>query len=137
MEGRRKMGIRLRLTQEQTFHIDGKRPFSLPKWEPSSRGSSTSLATFTVRRILLNQCQQGAFDKCTRIYYLKDLVPNHPYGTLQADTQFDDGKSTIFRQLDIPVSGFSKTKQVTLCGVWPMENWLGSSMNQILGWLIV
>ena len=25
-------------------------------------------------------------------------------------------------------------EQVRLCDVWPMENWLGSSLNQIQGW---
>ena len=26
-------------------------------------------------------------------------------------------------------------EQVRLCAVWPMENWLGSSMNHIQGWM--
>ena len=25
-------------------------------------------------------------------------------------------------------------EQVWLCAVWPMENWFGSSLNQIQGW---
>ena len=25
-------------------------------------------------------------------------------------------------------------EEVKLCAVWPMENWLGSSLNQIQGW---
>ena len=29
--------------------------------------------------------------------------------------------------------GFSMMEQVRLCAVWPMENWLGSSLNQIQG----
>ena len=36
-----------------------------------------------------------------------------------------------------PVCGFSMMEQVRLCAVWPMENWLGSSLNQIQGWIIV
>ena len=32
-----------------------------------------------------------------------------------------------------PVCGFSMMEQVRLCAVWPMENWLGSSLNQIQG----
>ena len=29
------------------------------------------------------------------------------------------------------------TEQVRLCALWPMENWLGSSLNQIQGWTAV
>ena len=29
------------------------------------------------------------------------------------------------------------TEQVRLCAVWPTENWLGSSLNQIQGWTTV
>ena len=32
-----------------------------------------------------------------------------------------------------PVCGSSMTEQVRLCVVWPIENWLGSSLNQIQG----
>ena len=28
-------------------------------------------------------------------------------------------------------------EQARLCAVWPMEEWLGSSLNQIQGWTIV
>ena len=28
-------------------------------------------------------------------------------------------------------------EQVRLCAVWPMDNWLGSSLNQIQGWATV
>ena len=28
-------------------------------------------------------------------------------------------------------------EQVRLCAVWPMENWLGSSLNQTQGWTTV
>ena len=33
--------------------------------------------------------------------------------------------------------GFSMMEQVRLCAVWSMENWLGSSLNQIQGWTTV
>ena len=39
--------------------------------------------------------------------------------------------SSILRQSSNPVCGFSMMEQVTLCAVWPRENWLGSS----IGWL--
>ena len=39
--------------------------------------------------------------------------------------------SSIFRQSSNPVCGFSMMEQVRLCAIWPMENWLGSSLNQI------
>ena len=35
------------------------------------------------------------------------------------------------------VCGFSMMAQVRLCAVWPMENWLGSSLEQIQGWTTV
>ena len=31
----------------------------------------------------------------------------------------------------------SMMEQVRLCAIWPMENWLGSSLNQIQGWTTV
>ena len=34
-----------------------------------------------------------------------------------------------------PVCGFS-TMEIRLCAVWPMENWLGSPLNQIQGILL-
>ena len=45
--------------------------------------------------------------------------------------------SSIFRHSSNPVCGFSMTEQLRLCAVSPMENWLGSSMNQIQGWTTV
>ena len=33
--------------------------------------------------------------------------------------------------------GFSTMAQVRLRAVWPMENWLGFSLNQIQGWTTV
>ena len=38
---------------------------------------------------------------------------------LQADTKYDDGECSIFRQSSNPLSGFSMTEQVRLCAVWP------------------
>ena len=49
----------------------------------------------------------------------------------------EDHDSSIFRQSSNPVCGFSMMEQVRLCAVWPMENWLGSSMNHIQGWRTV
>ena len=43
-------------------------------------------------------------------------------------------KSRILGHSSTPVCGFSMMEQVRLCAVWPMENWLGSSLNQIQGW---
>ena len=42
--------------------------------------------------------------------------------------------SRILRHSSNPVCGFSMMEQVRLCDVWPIENWLGSSLNQIQGW---
>ena len=49
----------------------------------------------------------------------------------------EEHTSRIFRQSSNPISGFSMMEQVRLCAVWPMENWLGSSMNHIQGWITV
>ena len=46
-------------------------------------------------------------------------------------------ESRILRHSSNPVCGFSMMEQVRLCAVWPMENWLGSSLNQIQGWTTV
>ena len=46
-------------------------------------------------------------------------------------------KSRILRHLSNPVCGFSMMEQGRLCAVLPMENWLGSSLNQIQGWTTV
>ena len=46
-------------------------------------------------------------------------------------------ESRILGHSSNSVSGFSMTEQVRLCAVWPMENWLGSSLNQIQGWTAV
>ena len=40
-------------------------------------------------------------------------------------------ESRILGHSSNPVCGFSVMEQVRLCAVWPMENWLGSSLNQI------
>ena len=45
-------------------------------------------------------------------------------------------ESRILRHSSNPVCGFSLMEQVRLCAVWPMENWLGSSLNQIQGWTL-
>ena len=45
----------------------------------------------------------------------------------EPDILFLKHSSRISRQSSSPVCGFSMMKQVRLCAVWPMENWLGSS----------
>ena len=42
-------------------------------------------------------------------------------------------ESRILGHSSNSVRGFSKMEQVRLCAAWPMENWLGSSLNQIQG----
>ena len=46
-------------------------------------------------------------------------------------------ESRILGQTSNPVCGFSMMEQVRLCSVWPMENWLGSPLNQIQDWTTV
>ena len=46
-------------------------------------------------------------------------------------------ESRILRHSSDPVCGFSIMKQVRLWAVWPMENWLCSSLNHIQGWSTV
>ena len=46
-------------------------------------------------------------------------------------------ESRILGHSSNPVCGFSMMEQVRLCAVWPMENWLGSSLNHIQGWTTV
>ena len=46
-------------------------------------------------------------------------------------------ESRILGHSSSPVCGFSMMEQVRLCAVWPMYNWLGSSLNQIQGWTTI
>ena len=46
-------------------------------------------------------------------------------------------ESRILGHSSNPVCGVSMMEQVRLSAVWPMENWLGSSLNQIQGWTTV
>ena len=46
-------------------------------------------------------------------------------------------KSRLLGHSSNPVCGFSMMEQVWLCAVWPTENWLGPSLNQIQGWTTV
>ena len=55
--------------------------------------------------------------------------------SLSSDILFLKHASSIFRQSSNPVCGFSMMEQVKLCAVWPTENWLSSSMNDIQGWI--
>ena len=59
--------------------------------------------------------------------------------TPQLKTEFLSLKheSRILGHSSNPVCGFSMMDQVRLCAVWPMENLLGSSLNQIQGWTTV
>ena len=45
--------------------------------------------------------------------------------------------STLIRQSSNPLCGFSMMEQVRLCAVWSTENWRGSSLNHIQGWMTV
>ena len=57
---------------------------------------------------------------------------------LRADILLLKYDSRIFSQSSNPVlCGFSIMKQSKLCGVWPMENWLVSSVNHIQGRMTV
>ena len=46
-------------------------------------------------------------------------------------------ESRIIGHSSNPVGGFYMMEQVGLCAGWPMENWLGSSLNKIQGWTAV
>ena len=46
-------------------------------------------------------------------------------------------ESRILGHSSNPVCGFSMMEQVRLRAVWPMENWLASSLNLIQGWTTV
>ena len=65
---------------------------------------------------------------------LGDAAPR--LGRPVSDILFLKHDSSIFRKSYNPVWGFSMMAQF-LCAVWPMENWLGSSMNHMQGWKIV
>ena len=54
-----------------------------------------------------------------------------------AEFQAIKQESRILGHSSNPVCGFSMMEQVRLFAVWPMENWLGSSLNQIQGWTTV
>ena len=52
---------------------------------------------------------------------------------LEPEVHALEHESRILGHPSNPVCCFSMMKQVRLCAVWPMENWLGSSSNQIQG----
>ena len=54
----------------------------------------------------------------------------------KADILFLKRDCRVHRQSSNPVCGFSMMEQVRLCAVWSTENWHGSSMNHILGWIL-
>ena len=55
------------------------------------------------------------------------------HGQRRADILALKHVSSTFRQSANPVCGFFTMEQLMLCAVWPTENWLGSSLNQIQG----
>ena len=72
------------------------------------------------------------------------FTPFHPDGSLDlgevriSDILFLKHACSILRQSSNPVCGSSmmeQVEQVRFCAVWPMENWLASSMNYIQGWM--
>ena len=70
------------------------------------------------------------------------LDPSWPRGFVwssSSSTEFLALKqeSRIIRHSSNPVFGASMMEQVRLCAVCPMENCLGSSLNQIQGWTTV
>ena len=58
--------------------------------------------------------------------------PDKPRGPLEVRHPFLKHASSILRQSSNPICGFFRH-----CHVWPMENWLGSSMNHMQGWMTV
>ena len=56
---------------------------------------------------------------------------------LQAEFLALKHASRILEHSSNPARGFSMMEQIRLCAVWPMKNWLGSSLNQIQGWTTV
>ena len=56
---------------------------------------------------------------------------------LRADIIALNHVSRIRWQSSKPVCGLSMMEQARLCAIWPMENWLGTSMNHIQGWMTV
>ena len=57
--------------------------------------------------------------------------------TSQSDIPFLKQACSILRHPSNPVCGFSMMEHVRLCASWPTENWLGSSMSHMQGWLTV
>ena len=64
--------------------------------------------------------------------YIKALIPTY---TQESELLALKHESRILGHSSNPVCGFSMMEQVRLRVVWPKENWLGSSLYQIQGWL--
>ena len=62
-----------------------------------------------------------------------------PRSTLFAEPEFPalNHESRILGHSSNPESGFCMMEQVRLSAVWPLDNWLGSSLNQIQCWTTV
>ena len=65
------------------------------------------------------------------------IVVNGCMRAVPPDIFFLKHASSIFRQSSNPVYGFSMMEQEQMGSVWPMENWLGSSIKHIQGWMTV
>ena len=68
------------------------------------------------------------------------LLITMKFGTRErgrGDILFLNHESRILGHSSNPVCVFSTVEKVRQCGVWPTENWLSSSMNQIQGWTTV
>ena len=75
---------------------------------------------------------------CTAPLIMMGLdIGEEPSATVGPDILALKHKSRILGHSSNPVCGFSMMEQVRLCAVWPLENWLGSSLNQIQGWTTV
>ena len=86
--------------------------------------------------------QPGQWPRAVPNVYPSDLrrsppSPKRYSGGFGAEFLALNHESSIFRQSSNPVCGFSMMEQVRLCSVWPTENWLGASLNQIQGWTTV
>ena len=60
----------------------------------------------------------------------KAVAEAHREEVLRAEFLALKHESSVLGHSFNPVCGLSMMEQVRLCAVWPMENWLGSSLNQ-------
>ena len=101
-------------------------PFNIAAMTRSMLGGANLLRP----RTMMMAITDGWIDlPCIMNRFIPSLLP------LYSDAEFHALKdeSRILGYPSNPVSGFSMMEWVRLCAVWPMENWLGSSLNQIQG----